>query len=78
MGAIILTYLAWYFLLGAVMYLVALAFYRHSMWDSNDTGLDKTMDSVLFSILWPLVLYIMIRDLIEYVHEWSKKGGEDE
>ena len=76
--AMILPYLVWYFAIGVVISVLVLAFYTNVMWDKNDTLLTKFMDMLLCTAAWPLVLYIMIRDLIEYVHEWSKKGGEDE
>lgn len=78
MGAMVLSFLAWYCAIGAVVSLFVLAFYTNEMWDKLSTRLTKFMDMLLCTAAWPLVLYIMIRDLIEYVHEWSKKGGEDE
>ena len=67
-----------YMAIGFVIVAIAIMVYSAiTIWIERDSLASRIIDVFMFALLWPVVVYMMLRDAIQFVHEWMK-GGDDE
>lgn len=75
---IVTEWLMCYMIIGAIVMMICIAFYGiDSIWDEKDSKMKRVFEFIVYSSLWLVIVYMWVRDAIEFVHNWMK-GGEDE